>query len=245
MNLKVAVLEDNKDQLKARVQILNEAKIAEVVVWATNSEEFFIKLKDNPVDALFLDIDLGGDNTDGLQIAHDLKLPVLFVSGNNASNIKEIESIQRDYDLIVYHITKPFSDENFIKVTTRFVREVKDSKSLEFVYLDFSETKKNKIKIDTIVYLESETGNSGKSNNKRIYFTNRESEKLIDFSFSKMESKGFNKNKFLTIHRSFIVNAKHIQSHKKSSQEIEVKIFKSNGELQSKFLKTSDNFKMA
>lgn len=243
--LKVAILEDNKDQLKDRKINLEESGLANVVIWATNSTEFLEKVNQEKPDALLLDIDLGNnDNMSGLEVAYKLKLPVMFVSGHNAANLTKIENLKREYDFTVEHITKPFTDSEFIKTVTRFLLEVKEKLLASFVFLDFKESKRNKIAVDTIVFLESETGKSGESNNKTIYFTDRKPETLFDFTFKNMALLGFNKNKFLTVHRSFVVNEKHIKSYKKSTHEIEVEFLNSFGKSEHKLLKVSENFKM-
>jgi len=243
--LKVAILEDNKDQLKDRKMNLEESGLAKVVVWATNSSDFLEKVNNEKPDALLLDIDLGNnDSMSGLDVAYKLKLPVMFVSGHNAANLAKIENLNREFDFAVEHITKPFTDTEFIKTATRFLREVREKLLSSFVYLDFKDTKRNKITVDTIVYLCADKANGSESNNKLIFFTDRKPEILIDFSFSKMEQLGFNKNKFLTVHRSIIVNEKHIKSYKKSTHEIEVEFHNSSGKPERKLLKVSDNFKM-
>lgn len=245
MKLKVGILEDNPSLLKDHKQNLEATELVEVVAFATNSTDFLSNEKTSKADALLLDIDLGGgSNMNGLEVAYKLKLPVLFVSGHNAANLKEIEKLESEFDLIVDHITKPFTEKEFLKKATKFLNEVLESIESKFIVLDFEEDKHCKIPIDTIVYLESDTGKSGASNNKRIYFTNKKPQLLFDFSFSKMTEKGFSKNKFLTVHRSYVVNEKHIKSYKKSTHEIEVEVFTSTGKKELKRLKVSENFKM-
>jgi len=241
--LKVAILEDNKDQLKERKQLLADTGLVDVVTWATNSDEFLEKIKTSNASALLLDIDLCGDNMNGLEIAYKLKLPVLFVSGHNAKNLKEIETLKRDFDLIIDHITKPFSEKDFIKTVTRFINEVEATSKAKFVHLDFGDIKRKKISIDTIVCLCTDKANGAESNNKQIFFTDNKHEILIDFSFSKMEEKGLSKTQFITIHKSFRVNADKILHYNKSTHEIEVEVFKSTGKTEIKKLSVSENFR--
>ena len=94
--IKIALLEDNKEQLKERRQILIDTGLADVAVWATSSGDFLNKINQTAVDALVVDIDLGGDSMNGLEVAFKLKLPVLFVSGHNAINLKDIETLKRE-----------------------------------------------------------------------------------------------------------------------------------------------------
>ena len=242
--LKVAILEDNKQLLKDLKQNLEAIDLIDVVIWATNSVDFLEKTSIIKADALLVDIDLGSDSMNGLDIAYKLKLPVLFVSGHNAAKLKEIEQLKREFNLTVDHITKPFSERDFIKTVTRFINDVSAVTKSQFVYLDFADTKRNKIPTDTIVYLCADKANGAESNNKQIFFTDRKSEILIDFSFTRMEEKGFSKNQFLTIHRSYVVNSEHIKLYKKSSHEIEVEVYKADGKTETKLLRVSENFKM-
>jgi len=239
--LKVALLENNRDQLKDRKLNLEENDLANVVAWATNSDEFIAKVRSEKPQALLLDIDLGNDSMTGLEVAYKLKLPVMFVSGYNAKNLKDIETLKREFDIPVEHITKPFSDKDFIKTATKFLREVTEQLKAEFIYLDFKESKRNKIPIDTIVYLESDTGNSGASNNKRIYFTDRKPEIVFDFSFTKMEEKGFDKNLFIQTHKSYRVNVEKIIRYNKN-HTVEVIVINEAGKKENKQIPVSTNY---
>lgn len=242
--LKVAILEDNKTILNFLKSIIEENNLAIIVAAESNSSKFIDIVKLKLPDALLLDIDLENDGMNGIEVANELKLPVMFVSGHNDKHLKEIERLKRDFDFTVDHFTKPVYEKDFIKTATRFLKEVNEHLNAEFIYLDFKDNKRNKIAIETIVYLCADKENGSASNNKFIYFTDRKPETLIDFSFSKMEKLGFNKNKFLTVHRSYVVNEKHIISYKKSSHEIEVEFLDSSGESKRKFIKVSENFKM-
>jgi len=239
--LKVALLEDNKDQLKNRKLNLEENGLAKVVVWSTNSSEFIEKVNSEKPDALLLDIDLGNDSMTGLDVAYKLKLPVLFVSGHNADKLKDIESLQREFDLPVAHITKPIIDKDFIKTATSFLKEVSDRLKASFVILDLKGNGKKKIPVANIVYLETETGGSGASNNKRIYFTDQKPETLIDFSFSKMESFGFDCKVFVQTHKSYRVNAEKIIIYN-NNHTVDVEVMNQNGKNEIKQIPVSDNY---
>lgn len=240
--LRIALLEDNKQQLKERKTILEETGLVEVAVWAVNSDEFSQKMLATKVDALMLDIDLGGDSTNGVEIAFRFKLPTLFVSGHNAGYLKHIEELKREYDLIVDHITKPFSEHAFIKTVRSFVLAVKINNESKFLYLDFAESKGNKILIENMVFLCTNKGEGAESNNKQLFFTDRKAETLIDFSFSKMKDAGFDENKFITIHRSYRVNADKILRYLTDTHEVEVEVFKAKDKTAIMRLPVSENY---
>jgi CheY-like chemotaxis protein len=240
--IKAALLDDNKEQLELNQQMLEKFGLVSVVSCCTSSQAFLVEVKNSQPEILFLDLNLGDSYMTGMEVAFQLKIPVLFVSSNTAQYIKEIEKLKRDYDVCVDHITKPFTEQEFIKTTQRFLKEVELFKKEEFIHLDFGATKRNKIAINSIVYLSTDKKNGAESNNKQIHFTNRKAENLIDFSFSKMEEKGLLKSHFITIHKSFRVNSKHIKAYHKSTESIEVEIFNAQGKLESKLLQVSENY---
>jgi CheY-like chemotaxis protein len=240
--IKVALLDDNKEQLILNQQMLESLGTVGVVASCALAKEFLEKIKSAQPEILFLDLNLGDSYMTGMEVAFLLKLPVLFVSSNTAQYIKEIERLKRDYDICVDHITKPFTEQEFIKTTQRFLKEVELFKKEEFIHLDFGTSKRNKIPINSIVYLATDKNNGSESNNKQIYFTNRKPEILIDFSFSKMEEKGLLNSQFITIHKSFRVNAKHIKAFHRNTESIEIEVFNIQGKLETKQLPVSENY---
>lgn len=242
VKIKAALLDDNKEQLLLNQQMLESTGLVTVVSASPSAEVFLAAVKISQPDVLFLDLNLGDTYMTGMEVAFLLKLPVLFVSSNTAEYIKEIEKLKREYDLCVDHITKPFTEQDFGKTTLRFLKEVDFFKKEHFIHLDFGASKRNKIALNSIVYLSSDKANGAESNNKQIHFTNRKPENLIDFSFSKMEEKGLLKSNFLTIHKSFRVNATHIKAYHKNTESVEVAVFTVQGKLESKQLQVSENY---
>lgn len=243
MKLNVAILEDNPSLLKDHKLNLEATDLVNVVAFATNSTKFLNNEKTRTADALLLDIDLGGSsNMSGLEVAYKLKLPVLFVSGHNAPNLKEIEKLENEFDLIVDHITKPFTEKEFLKKATKFINEVLESLESKFVLLDFADCKRNKIMPDKIVFLESETGKSGASNNKRIFFTDKEPETLNNFSFVDMEKLGFDSKIFIQPHKSFRVNISKVKCYN-NEHTLDVEIKNDLGKNEVKKIPVSENYR--
>lgn len=241
--LKVAILEDNPLLLKSLEEDLTETHLVDVAVSATNSTEFLNKINSTIVDALVLDIDLSGDSMTGLDIATKLKLPVLFVSGKTRDFYQGIEELNINSPIPVEHISKPITLEKLRKILPKFINEINAINLAKFIRLDFSDSKQNKIATDTIVFIETDTGNSGASNNKRIYFTNRKPEILFNFSLTKMEEKGFDRTQFIQIRSSHRVNIDKILKYNNYTHEIEVEVFNSNGKPEIKKLPVSENFR--
>ncbi len=242
MHLKAALLDDNKEQLQINQQLLKQLGNVEVVLACSSSEAFLKEVKNAQPEVLFLDLNLGDSYMTGIEVAYELRLPVLFVSSNTGQYIKDIEKLKRDFDLCIDHLTKPFSDAEFLKTTERFLREFHFFKKQQQVYLDFGPSKRNNIPISSIVYLSADKANGAESNNKQIHFVNRKPENLIDFSYTKMEDKGLLKSQFITIHKSFRVNKDHIKFFDKKLEEIEVDVFTAQGKVIAKRLPVSENY---
>ncbi|MDD2564571.1 MAG: response regulator [Salinivirgaceae bacterium] len=208
--LKAAILEDNKTLLKDLKQNLEATNLVEVIAWATNSEEFIEKAEKNQPEALILDIDLQGDSMTGIDIANRFKLPTLFVSGKNKEYLEGIESLTMNSEYPVLHISKPITKDKLDRILPKLIQETQLLLSTKFTRLDFSESKRNKVNINTIVFLCTDKNHGSKSNNKVIYFNDRKPEILINFSFSKMNNFGLSERQFITISGSHRVNVEHI-----------------------------------
>lgn len=240
--LNAALLDDNIEQLLINQQMLEKQGLLTIIATCTSAKTFLEEVKHSKPDILFLDLNLGDSYMTGMEVAFQLKLPVLFASSNTAQYIKEMERLKRDHNICVDHITKPFTEPDFIQTTERFLKEVDFFKKESHIHLDFGTSKRNKIAIETIVYLSADKANGAESNNKQIHFTNRKTETLIDFSFSKMEEKGFLKSQFVTIHKSFRVNKNHIKTYHTKTEAIEIQVFTPKGKLETIFLKVSENY---
>ncbi|WP_378106380.1 LytR/AlgR family response regulator transcription factor [Chryseobacterium sp. sg2396] len=238
----LALLEDNPKQLEKLESYLLKISNVEIVLKSRSSEDFFEQLKTVKPDILVADLDLGNDSMTGMEIAQELKIPVFFASINTADYIEDIEDLKREADICVNHITKPFTGEQFFKSFSRFLKEVCLFSELQYVYLDFNKTRGNRIALDDIVYLCADKQAGSESNNKQIHFINRSHENLIDFSFSRMQEKGFPKSHFITIHKSFRVNRKYIKCYHKKTETVEVFLYDDQGKIKSHHLPVSENY---
>lgn len=240
--LKAALLDDNVEQLQINKAYLEQLGVVNVVTTCLEAKSFLNEVAESKPDILVLDLNLGDSYMTGMEVAYQLKLPVIFVSSNTSQYIKEMESLKRDFNICVDHLTKPFTETEFKKTLSRFFTEVQLFASQQHVYLDFGIIKRTKIALDSIVYLTADKASGSESNNKQIHFNHRKMENLIDFSFSKMEDKGLLKSQFITIHKSFRVNINHIKHYNKKTETIEVDIFTNTGKLEPKQLPVSENY---
>ena len=222
---RIALLEDNLKQLHKLESYLNQIPNVHIVLKSRDSDQFFQELLNAHPDILIADLDLGNDSMTGMEVAQDIKIPVFFASVNTSEYVEDIEDLKRDAEICVDHITKPFSEDQFVKSFKRFLQEVAYFSPPQYVYLDFEKTKKNRIRIDDIVYLCADKKEGSDSNNKQIHFINRSPAILIDFSFTKMEEKGLLKSQFVTIHKAFRVNKKYLKHYHSKTSTVEIHIF--------------------
>jgi DNA-binding LytR/AlgR family response regulator len=241
MKWKVAILEDDQYQLKDLKETLSSLKEVEVVAWSTGSIEFMSKVAESFPDVIIVDINLNGDPASGIQVAHRLKLPVIFASGNNAAYLKDIEILKRDHDLLVDHITKPIREEDLIKTVVRFLRDLSSRRSSDQIWLKLGEVKE-KFDQAAIVYIGTDKNFGSESNNKVISFKDRNPGVLVDFSFVRMAEMGFDMTRFTQIHKSFIVNKDHLIAYDPVQKSIKVKACDETGNLKVVELPVSDNY---
>ncbi len=245
--LNVALLEDNKYLLKDLKDELELTGLVNVIVWAGNSKELFDKLKtNNQIDALILDIDIG-DSMNGIDIAFKLQLPVLFVSGKTKDYFEKIEELNLNSEKIVEHISKPVNPDKMQRILAKFKRQIEASNAEKYILLDLKDIetnetiKRNKILLEDIVFIGTDKNLGSESNNKIIYFINRDPAILIDFSFTKMEEKGFSSQEFLKTHKSYRVNAKYIKEYN-PNHTVTVKYYE-NRELKEYKVPVSENYR--
>lgn len=239
--LKLGILEDEDILLKELKRNLEKTGLAEVVVWAESANEFIKKTEGVPLDAIVLDIDLGR-GMNGIQVAQRMKLPVIFASSYNGDKILEIDRIGVDLGVRVKTITKGLPDEAFTRAAKAFLEDVKTDKEKKFVILNFGDNKGVRIYLDNVVFLVADKEFGAATNNRQIFFNNREPEILVDFSFTKMEEKGFSRKIFIENHRAYRVNVDRIK-RVTDDQKIIVDAMQKSGEIEEVELPISENYK--
>lgn len=239
--LKAAVLEDSKVLLKDLIYELVRIDLLQVVTYATGSEEFLKKVAAQPPDVLLLDIDLNGDAMNGLDIAAKLRLPVLFITGKMRDNIEGYSVINAELkEVPVEFITKPVTADKLNAILPKFIVQVRAMSKPKEVMLNLKDEGRKPIKLDSIVCLCSEKDSGAASGNKEIHFIDRKPAILVDFSFSTMEEKGLPREQFLTIHKSYRVNATHINGL--HGDTITVRVTNEHGKPEEKSLPISENY---
>lgn len=223
----IAVLEDNKELLKNLVRNLKDTKLVTVVAHATTSIELFDKIEKQKPDALILDIELNGDSMNGIDVANVLKLPVLFVSGKTRDFDSEIQDLEINNDIPVHRISKSKLNNGLHKLLEKLIADVNaiNSKNTpKYIDIKLRDEYPN-VAIDSIVYLGTSKRAGSESNNKQIFFTDRKHGTLIDFTFARREDKGFSKEQFIQVQKSYCINKDFLPKGLKIPKEIEVEIF--------------------
>lgn len=242
--LKVAVLEDSKPLLKDLIQDLGDTKLVEVIAYATDSDSFLEKVQQTKPDALLLDIDLAGESMNGLDIANKLALPVLFLSGKTKDYFERMEELNINSHLPIEHITKPITLDKLNKILPKFIASVQTVLQKKEITLSFLGGEKSKIELAHIVYISAEKEHGSASQNKRVHFTNRKPETLVDIAFKDLVEKGLQKDTFITIHRAFLVNVNHIQEYNRKDNLISIEYFSAQGQMQQEWLPVSENYRI-
>jgi DNA-binding response OmpR family regulator len=240
--LKAALLEDSKTLLLDLKMELEDSGLVELVAWATNSEEFLEKVRSTRPDILLLDIDLIGDGMSGLDVASKLRLPVLFVSGKMREYYESVDFLSAELrDVPVDFITKPITADKLERRLPKFIQQVRAMAKPAEVKLMLKGEGPATVALDSVVCLCAEKDSGSSSGNKEIHFMDRKPAVLVDFSFSTMEEKGFPRDQFLTIHKSYRVNATHARPL--DGEVMRVMVMDAQGKLVEKALPVSENYR--
>lgn len=192
----IKILED----LSAKIKNTFKAFECEVDLYGTDKPLSLIEyLKTNSVDVLFLDIDM--PKISGMDIAQtllnsDIKTLLIFVTSHDTLVYKSFK----------YHpfgfIRKSFFDEEIQEVIKEIIEEIqKNTDTFSFK----TNNGFNKIKLNDILYFESESNYLNLHTTDNIY--------KFRSTLSSVE-KELSPKGFIRTHKGFLVNQKHIYSIK-------------------------------
>lgn len=243
--LQIAILEDNIELRHELESMFKNEGIANVIVSHHDASLFIADVKRNfeLIDLLFVDIELEGQNKNGIDVALILKKPVVFASGILKEHLDGIESLNLDSSFPVEAILKPSTPDKLKKVISKISDEiewVKNKEKLQKVKLKINDVL---IEIDqsNVSFIESIPDNS---NNKIIYFIDRPPAILHNFSFAKMLEKGFNQELFVKTHSSYRVNKKFINERDclLKPKKVNVSFMDKYGKVEQKEIPISENY---
>ncbi len=202
------IIEDEvpaQEILTAYLNKVPELKLIGIFNTALKANSIF---KEKRVDILFLDINL--PNLSGLQFLKTLKQPPLVIM-TTAYGDYAVESFE--FETIIDYLVKPFSFERFLKSINKIQSRQQPqsqiqyqspesiSSNLEFVFINVDKTL-HKIDLKNMVYVQSD----------RNYVSVVSKDINLSFIDSlKNWNSYLNRDNFLQVHRSYIINLDFIE----------------------------------
>lgn len=214
MKIRCLLVDDEPLAIQLLQKHLSQLDSFEVVAVANNAMKALEILQLQEIDLLFCDIKMPAIT--GLDLLKTLKNPPQAIL-TTAYREFALDSYELD---IVDYLLKPITFERFFKAIEKYLRlnaqQPRPPVVAEPFYLTFKANNKfYRIKTDDILYVESQ------KDYVKIVMTNREL--TAKYKISDVETDLANQG-FLRVHRSFVVNQRHIVSY--SAVEIEVGAFK-------------------
>lgn len=223
-----AFIVDDEQQTRNTLQALLQEFCPEVTIRGTagSIEEAGSALSGQPIDILFLDIDLGDHHT-GFDLLDRLKpyeFDVVFVTAHDGYALKAFE-----YEA-VHYLLKPVSHNELRdtvarvrkrkeRSTTKDLRQLTDAlQRLQPVVPKVALTDTNKtefVPIDEITYLESSGSYTVFHLKDKRHFVRSKNLKHFEDTFAAYPQ-------FIRVHKSYIVNRDQVRAFRKNSQELEL-----------------------
>lgn len=213
MKLHIAVVDDEAIQINTMKSLINEAAsevdLSVCINHFSSGEEFLFELEEYPsLDLVFLDIEM--KQLDGLDVAKKIRekdqtLTIVFATAFSEYAVQGYDVQALDY------LLKPIEVEHIIRVFQRHLDKkplIKQSMTVE------SNGEVMKIFLEDILYIEA---------NKRVCDIHLEHHVVAVSSTLKELSSQLNED-FVSTHRSYVVNMKHMNRLLKSD------VILSNGE---------------
>lgn len=210
--LKCAIVDDSKLQRLAIVKLIEEHSSLELVAEWNNAIETKNGLLDIPVDLLFLDIEM--PILTGFDLLDDLenKPKTIFVTGKTKYAFKAF-----DYDAIDY-LRKPLKRDRFNAAVEKALSQTKmaaTSKSAEnedYIFIK-SNLKKRKIFLNNLKYVEA------LGDYVKLIMDN--SDPVVVLATMKSFESQLPSERFLRVHKSYIVNLKKVERYNSRNIEID------------------------
>ncbi len=203
--LQCVVVDDEPMAVEIIVSYIEKTPNLELVSTCKNATEAIAFMQDFSADVYFLDINMPEISGLSLAIIIDKKAQIIFTTA------------YRDYAVdgfnlnVVDYLLKPISYDRFLQSVQKIDTTKNENKTSDFMFVR-ADRKMVKIDFDAILYIES------LSDYVQIYTS--ENKIITRETISNLEQK-LPKNKFLRIHRSYIISLKNITSY--TNEFIEIK----------------------
>lgn len=194
--LSCLIVDDNPIARATLIQLVSQVADLELTSECCNAMEAYNYLQDNDVDILFLDIEMPEMN--GIELTRNLKKKnslIIFTTSKKEYAVEAFELNVADY------LIKPFAPARFLQAVSK-VRELLSTSENdiqhtgdEFIFVRDS-TISRKVKFEDILYLEAM--------GDYVKFFTQQGMYAIHGTLKSIEGR-LPANKFLRVHRSFIV----------------------------------------
>lgn len=196
MRINCIVVDDTPLAVEKLEGFIKQVPLLNIVKSFNNGIEAISFIKSNPVDLVFLDIQM--EQFSGLQFLESLQNPpqIIIVSAYSQYAVSGFDHSVTDY------LLKPYSFERFLKAIDKVQTDQTVSSRKEYMFVK-TEYRMERINFSDILYIE------GKGAYLRIF--TQKSKIMTLQNFQTMESVLPSDN-FLRIHKSFIVALNKIES---------------------------------
>lgn len=210
IQLKCAIVDDSKLQSLLIAKFIDIHPSLQLVGEYTNGVEAQRELMTRKVDLLFVDVEMpllsGFDFLDKLTT----RPLIIFITGKTDYAFKAF-----DYDAVDY-LQKPIQKERFLNATRKAInihllKNEVDARDNDFIFVK-SNLKKKKVYLNELCYIQA-LGDYAK------IVTNFES--LVVLSTMKAFETQLPENRFLRIHKSYIVNLKKVVRYNSKTVELD------------------------
>jgi DNA-binding LytR/AlgR family response regulator len=189
------IIDDEPPAIRLLEKYVSKVPFLNLVFSSTNPIEALAKLQSEAIDLIFLDIQM--PNITGIQLSKiiDKKTKIIFSTAYSEYAIESYDVNALDY------LLKPFTFERFYKAVLRAKEGVKpviktaQTKPYIFVKTD-GKNNLEKVNIDDITFIESL---------KNYVAINQQNKQIITYNSLKHFQENLPENKFIKIHKSFLV----------------------------------------
>lgn len=208
--LNCVIVDDSSLQRLSIVRLIQNHPSLNLVAEYNNAIEAKMGLLNNKIDLVFLDIEM--PILSGFDLLDDLtqKPQIIFITGKTKYAFKAF-----DYDAVDY-LRKPITKERFLSAVHKAITNFKLKNEEGFDDEDFifvkSNLKKRKVFLNELKYIEA-LGDYVK------LVTDHES--LVVLSTMKSFATLLPKDRFMRIHKSYIVNLEKVERYNSKAVEIE------------------------
>lgn len=204
--IRCLIVDDEPLAIEILEEYIKKVSWLELVGTMDSGIEAIEYLNNNSIDLVFLDIQM--PDLSGIQVAELTKgkCDIIFTTAYHEYAVEGFELAAKDY------LLKPISFERFLKAVQRLKKDENESSTVnaDYIFVKVEYTIK-KIRLDEILYIE------GMKDYLRIVMVK---EKVMTLqSFSKLLP-ALPSNKFVRVHKSFVVSLDAVDSVEKSKIRI-------------------------